>query len=67
MKQQGIVKWFNEARGFGFIESEGKEYFVHYSGIDSPGFKTLKDGQRVLFGVVKRPKGLTAIDVEIMN
>jgi CspA family cold shock protein len=66
MKHQGIVKWFNESRGFGFIESEGQEYFVHYSGINTPGFKTLKDGQKVSFESTKRPKGLTAIEVEVI-
>lgn len=67
MRHEGVVKWFNESRGFGFIESGGQEYFVHYSGINSPGFKTLKDGQRVRFGSIKRPKGLTAIEVEVMS
>ena len=58
---EGKVKWFNDAKGYGFIEREGqKDIFVHYSSIIQDGFKTLKEGERVSFEVVEGPKGLTA-------
>jgi CspA family cold shock protein len=63
MAQSGHVKWFNEKKGFGFIESEGKDYFVHYSSIRGPGFKNLTEGQKVEFKVGSGPKGPTAEDV----
>ena len=54
----GTVKWFNEAKGFGFIEQEsGPDVFAHFSAIASTGFKTLAEGQRVKFTVVKGQKG----------
>ena len=60
----GTVKWFNEAKGFGFIEQEaGKDVFVHYSAIGGQGFRSLTDGERVRFGVETGKKGLTAVDV----
>ena len=56
---RGKVKWFNEAKGFGFIEQEdGQDVFVHYSAIETDGFKTLYENQEVEFEVVKGPKGL---------
>lgn len=61
---KGTVKWFNEAKGFGFIVQEnGPDVFVHYSAIDGKGFKTLAEGQRVSFDVEKGPKGLQAARV----
>ncbi len=62
---QGKVKWFNEAKGFGFIEPEGggKDVFVHYSAIQDKGFKTLREGQEVAFEVTDGPKGPQAINV----
>jgi len=58
---EGKVKWFNDAKGYGFIEQEGeKDVFVHYSSIVQEGFKTLKEGEKVCFEIVKGPKGLTA-------
>ena len=58
---EGKVKWFNDAKGYGFIEQEGaKDIFVHYSSIEHDGFKTLKEGEPVRFEVVAGPKGLTA-------
>lgn len=58
---EGKVKWFNDAKGYGFIEQEGKkDIFVHYSSIVKEGFKTLKEGEAVSFEVVDGPKGLTA-------
>ena len=61
---QGTVKWFNEAKGFGFITQEGgDEIFVHFSAIEGEGFKTLADGDRVEFEVTKGPKGPAAANV----
>ena len=57
-KVNGIVKWFNEAKGFGFIEQEsGADVFAHFSAIESTGFKTLTEGQRVEFLVTQGQKG----------
>ena len=60
----GTVKWFNEAKGFGFISQEGGEdVFVHFSAIQGEDFKTLAEGDRVEFDVTKGPKGLQAANV----
>ena len=60
----GTVKWFNEAKGFGFISQEGGEdVFVHFSAIEGDGFKTLADGDRVQFEVTRGAKGLAAANV----
>ena len=61
----GKVKWFNETKGFGFIEPEGggKDVFVHYSAIQDQGFKTLREGQEVKFEVTDGPKGPQAVNV----
>ena len=57
-KVQGTVKWFNESKGFGFIEQEsGADVFAHFSAIESTGFKTLAEGQRVEFMVTQGQKG----------
>ena len=60
----GTVKWFNEAKGFGFISQEnGEDVFVHFSAIAGDGFKTLADGDRVEFDVTQGQKGLAAANV----
>ncbi|MCP3901586.1 MAG: cold shock domain-containing protein, partial [Desulfobacteraceae bacterium] len=58
MGVQGTVKWFNAKKGFGFIEQEeGEDVFVHYSAIETPGFKTLEEGEKVTFEVEENDKG----------
>ena len=61
---RGKVKWFNEAKGFGFIEQEdGQDVFVHYSAVNMDGFKTLQENQEVEFEIVEGPKGLQSQNV----
>ncbi len=65
--EQGIVKWFNDTKGFGFISRQGGEdVFVHHSAIQSNGFRSLQEGQQVQFQVVKGPKGLQAERVQVL-
>ena len=61
----GTVKWFNDAKGFGFVTPEdgGKDLFAHFSAIQGSGFKTLIEGQRVSFDVTSGPKGLQASNI----
>ncbi|MCK5307400.1 MAG: cold-shock protein [Zetaproteobacteria bacterium] len=60
----GTVKWFNESKGFGFIEQEsGEDVFVHFSAIQSDGFKTLSEGQSVEFELTQDEKGTKAVNV----
>jgi CspA family cold shock protein len=60
----GTVKWFNDAKGYGFISQEGGEdVFVHHTAITMDGFRTLKEGEKVEFDVVQGPKGLQAANV----
>lgn len=64
-KKTGTVKWFNDAKGYGFITPDdgGKDLFVHYSSISGDGFRTLAEGQKVEFNVGQGPKGENATDV----
>jgi len=64
MSVEGKVKWFNESKGFGFIQQDnGPDVFVHFSAIGGDGFKTLAEGQRVQFDIVEDEKGLKAANV----
>ena len=66
MKTNGTVKWFNDAKGFGFITTEGGEdVFVHFSAIQGNGFRSLAEGAQVEFDVVQGPKGLQAANVTL--
>jgi CspA family cold shock protein len=63
----GLVKWFNDQKGYGFIEQEnGSDVFVHHSGIDATGFKSLHEGDRVTFDVEQGKKGLAAVNVRVV-
>jgi CspA family cold shock protein len=65
MREQGTVKWFNAAKGYGFIQREsGDDVFVHFSAIKGEGYRSLEEGARVSFEVQKGPKGLQATEVE---
>lgn len=61
--QKGIVKWFSDPKGFGFIESEGKDFFVHFKEIKTEGYKSLKDGDKVSFEPAVSPRGHVAKSV----
>ncbi len=64
MREKGTVKWFNAAKGFGFIQREtGEDVFVHFSAIQSNGYRSLDEGARVEFEVTQGPKGLQASNV----
>lgn len=64
--QEGQVKWFNDSKGFGFIESQGTDYFVHFSEIKGAGFKTLPEGAKVEFTPRKGAKGMEASEVKVV-
>ncbi len=65
----GVVKWFNNAKGYGFLQAEGwdQDVFVHFSAIEMEGYKTLREGQKVEFELSEGPKGLHAIHVHRLN
>jgi CspA family cold shock protein len=64
MREQGVVKWFNSAKGYGFIQrSTGEDVFVHFSAIQKDGYKTLNEGDAVEFECQQGPKGLNAASV----
>ena len=67
VRQTGTVKWFNDEKGFGFITPEsGADLFVHYRSIQSAGFKSLKEGQKVSFIAVQGQKGMQADEVQVI-
>ncbi len=67
MKEEGTVKWFNPSKGYGFIQRQtGEDVFVHFSAIQSEGYRSLEEGQAVQFSVTKGPKGLQAEDVSLL-
>jgi cold shock protein len=64
VKEKGVVKWFNGAKGYGFIQrSSGEDVFVHFSAIQSDGYRSLNEGESVEFELQQGPKGLNAIEV----
>ncbi len=64
MKEKGVVKWFNGAKGYGFIQrSTGEDVFVHFSAIQSEGYRSLNEGEAVEFELQQGPKGLNAVEV----
>jgi len=64
---EGIVKWFDADKGYGFIQSESGDVFVHYSAIQGEGFKTLHEGQRVAFDIVQGSRGPQAANVSVIS
>ena len=63
-REQGVVKWFNSSKGYGFIQRQsGEDVFVHFSAVQASGFKSLSEGDRVEFDVTRGPKGLQAANV----
>lgn len=67
--EKGVVKWFNNAKGYGFIQAENnnEDVFVHYSSIDMDGYRTLKTGQQVLFNAEQGDKGMHATAIQLLD
>lgn len=65
--QNGVVKWFSDQKGFGFVASQGKDYFIHFREILSEGFKSLKEGDKVQFTPAQSPKGPVATQVTVVR
>jgi CspA family cold shock protein len=66
-RETGTVKWFNNAKGYGFIAREvGEDVFVHYSAVQGEGFRSLEESQRVEFAIEQGPKGLQAVQVTVL-
>ena len=66
-RETGTVKWFNNAKGYGFIErEEGEDIFVHFSAVLGEGFRSLEEGQKVEFNIEQGPKGLQAVSVTVV-
>ena len=64
---KGVVKWFNDRKGYGFIEQEdGPDVFVHHTGINSSGFRSLNEGDQVTFDIEEGPKGAHAVNVTVV-
>ncbi len=65
---EGVVKWFNDRKGYGFIEQEGgPDVFVHHTGINGEGFKSLREGDRVTFEIEEGTKGPAAVNVDVVG
>lgn len=65
--QNGLVKWFDEKKGFGFVESQGRDYFIHFKEINMQGFKSLKEGDKVSFEPSQSPKGPVATQLVVVR
>ena len=63
----GTVKWFNDEKGFGFVEGETEDIFIHYSQIKKEGYKTLETGAKVQYELIETPKGLQAKNIEVIK
>lgn len=67
-RESGVVKWFNNSKGYGFIQRDsGGDVFVHFRAIRGDGYRSLEEGQRVMFSVTQGDKGLQAEDVEVVD